>query len=124
MVVTLLAQLLLGMANTFWLKVPDSGSGWNLAAPAGLLLAHMILGAMLLVLAIWIVVLALRVHDRNGLISSAVGIFGILIAFGGGIAFMNQTSNNAASFSMAVGTAIAIAAYALGFHRLPVGNAT
>lgn len=124
MVVTLLTQLLLGMANTFWLKVPDSGSGWNLAAPAGLLMAHVILGAASLVLAVWMAVSVVRSHDRFGLIASGVGILGILIGFGGGIAFMSQTSNNGASFLMAVGTSIAIAGYALGFNRLDVGSAT
>src|SRR5674476_520816 len=54
MVVTLLGQLLLGMANTFWLTVPDSGSGWKTAAPMGLLVAHITLGVALLVLAIQI----------------------------------------------------------------------
>jgi hypothetical protein len=29
MVLTLLGELVLGMANTFWLQLPDSGSGWK-----------------------------------------------------------------------------------------------
>ena len=37
---------------------------------------------------------------------------------------MSQTSNDGASFLMAVGTALAIAAYTLGLYRLPaVSNA-
>ena len=119
MVVTLLGQLLLGMANTFWLEVPESGSGWSTAAPMGLLMGHTTVGVALLVLAVWIVVAAFRGHDRNWLTASAVGIAGILIAAGGGIAFMNETSNDGASFLMAVGTAVALAAYALGLYRLP-----
>jgi hypothetical protein len=124
MVLTLLAELLLGMANTFWLKVPDSGSGWSAAAPMGLLMAHMTLGAALLVLAIWIAVAAFRGHDRSWLSVSTAGILGILLAAGGGTAFMGQTSNDGASFLMALGTAVAIVAYALGLYRTPVsGNA-
>jgi hypothetical protein len=124
MVVTLLVQLLLGMANTFWLAVPETGSGWSAAAPMGLLMAHTTLGAALLVLAVWIVVAAYRGHDRIWLTASAVGMVGILIAAGGGIAFMGQTSNDGASFLMALGTAVALAGYALGLYRLPVTSTT
>jgi hypothetical protein len=120
MVVTLLGQLLLGMANTFWLKLPDSGSGWSAAAPTALFMAHMTLGAVLIVLAIWIAVAAFRQRDRNWLTASTIGVLGLLLAVGGGTAFMSQTSNDGASYLMAVGTSLAIAAYALGLYRPPV----
>ena len=119
-VLTLLGQLLLGMANTFWLKLPDTGSGWSAAAPMALLMAHITLGAALLVLAIWIAVAAFRDRDSNWLRASTAGILGLLLAFGGGTAFMSQTSNDGASYLMAVGTSLAIAAYALGLYRIPV----
>jgi hypothetical protein len=124
MVVTLLGQLLLGMANAFWLTLPDSGSGWKAAAPMGLLMAHITLGVALLVLAAWIAVASFRQSDRSWLIASAVGILGILMAVGGGTAFMGQTSNDGASFSMAIGNAAALGAYALGLYRLPVTSTT
>jgi hypothetical protein len=119
MVVTLLGQLLLGMANTFWLKLPDTGSGWKTAAPMALLMAHMTLGAALLVLATWIAVAAFRDRDSNWLSASAVGVLGLVLAFGAGTAFMSQTSNDVASYLMVVGTSLAIAAYALGLYRIP-----
>lgn len=120
MVLTLLGELVLGMANTFWLQLPDSGSGWKAGAASALLMMHMVLGVTLLVLAIWIAIAALRGRDRNWLIASAIGVLGILLGIGGGLAFMSQTSNDGASFLMAIGTALAIAAYALGLYRLPV----
>jgi hypothetical protein len=124
MVLTLLGELVLGMANTFWLKLPDSGSGWKAGAASALLTIHMVLGVTLLVLAVWIAVAALRGRDRNWLTASTAGVLGILLAIGGGFAFMSQTSNDGASFLMAVGTALAIAAYTLGLYRLPaVSNA-
>src|ERR1035437_2315773 len=95
-IVTLLGQLLLGMANTFWLKLPDTGSGWSAAAPMALLMAHITLGAALLVLAIWIAVVAFHDRDSNWLRASTAGILGLLLAFGGGTAFMSQTSNDGA----------------------------
>lgn len=122
MVLILLVQFLLGMANTFWLTVPDSGSGWSAAAPMGLLMAHVTLGAALLVLALSIAVVAFRAHDRNWLAASSFGVLGIVIAAGAGTAFMGETSNDGASFLMAVGTVLAIGAYAIGLYRLPVAS--
>ena len=122
-VLTLLAQLLLGMANTFWLTVPDSGPGWATAAPAGLLMAHIGLGVLLLVLAVWIAVVAWRGRDRTWLTASAVGVLGIVVALGAGSAFMSEVSNDVASYLMAAGTAIAIAGYAYGLYRLPAAGA-
>jgi hypothetical protein len=119
MVVTLLGQLLLGMANTFWLSLPDSGSGWNAASPAFLLTAHMALGTALLVLSIWIAVLALRLGERGWSVASVVGIVAILVSFTGGSLFMGETSNDGASYLMAIGCAVAIAAYALALYRVP-----
>jgi hypothetical protein len=120
MVVILLGELLLGMANTFWLQLPDSGSGWTVGSSSGLLGIHMTLGVALVVLAVWIIVVAVRGRDRNWLTASIVGVVGILIAVGSGLAFMGQTDNNVASFFMAVGCALAIAGYALGLYRTPV----
>ena len=116
MVVILLGELLLGMANTFWLHLPDSGSGWTAGSSSGLLGIHMILGAALVALAVWIIVAAVRGRDRNWIIASSVGAVGILIAAGSGMAFMGHTENNLASFCMAVGCAVAIAGYALGLY--------
>ena len=122
MVVILLGQLLLGMANALWLQLPDSGSGWKAAAPVALLMAHVILGVALLGNAVWVAVLALRAHDRTWLTASTVAVLGIVLALGAGSAFMSQTNNDGASYLMAVGTALAIGAYALGLYRLPTSH--
>jgi hypothetical protein len=119
MVLALLGQLLVGMANTFWLSLPDSGSGWSAASPASLLNAHMTLGTVVLVLAVWIAVLAVRRRDRAWVVASVVGIVAILVSFAAGMLFMGETSNDSASFLMAVGCAVAIAAYALALYRVP-----
>lgn len=119
MVLTLLVQLLVGMANTLWLTVPDSGSGWATASPAGLLMAHIGLGTLLLVLAVWIALLAWRGRDRTWLTASAVGVLGVVIALGAGLTFMSDVSNDVASYLMAAGTVIAIAGYVYGLYRRP-----
>jgi hypothetical protein len=119
MVVVLLGQLLLGMANAFWLALPESGRGWDDASPSWLLSAHMALGTAVLVLAVWIGVLAARRRARGWLVASAAGIAGIVVAFAGGTGFMGDVSNDTASFVMAFGAALAIGAYALALYPAP-----
>ncbi len=119
MVVVLLGQFLLGMANTFWLDLPEEGRGWDAASPAWLLSAHMALGTALLVLAAWIAVVAVRRRAGAWLVASAVGIVGVVVAFAGGTGFMGDTSNDTASFVMACGWALAIGGYALALYPQP-----
>jgi hypothetical protein len=82
-------------------------------------MAHITLGALLLVLAVWILVLAVRSSDRGWVSASVVGIVSILVSFTAGSLFMGETSSDVASYVMAVGCAVAIAAYALALARLP-----
>jgi hypothetical protein len=119
MILVLLAQVLLGMANTFWLEVPETGPAWNVAQPASLVTAHMTLGTALAVLAIWIGWIAIRTRDRVWIAASLVGLLGIVVGFVGGTAFMGDPSSDVTSFVMAVGCTVAIAAYALGLARVP-----
>jgi hypothetical protein len=118
MVLTLLGQLLLGMANTFWLEVPESGSAWNVAQPAWLVTAHMTLGTALVVLALWIGWISIRTRDHAWITASVVGLIGIVVGFAGGTAFMGDPSSDMTSFVMAIGCAAAIGAYALGLVSL------
>lgn len=117
MIHTLVLQLLLGLANTFWLKVPDSGSGWQDNSPAWLLGLHMLLGVALLVLAVLIGTRASRAGSAAWQRASLVGIVGLLVAFAGGVWFMGDVSNDLASFVMAVGWAISLVGYATGLAR-------
>ena len=114
MVLALLGQLVLGMMNTFWLSLPESGAGWKAASPGVLLGSHMMFGTLVLVLAIWIAATAFRRRSRLWLAVSGVGTLGIVVAFGAGTAFMNSVSNDGASFAMALGCVLAIASYAYG----------
>ncbi len=119
MTILLLAQVLLGLANTFWLRLPDDGSGWSAAAPMMLLNGHMALGLATLVVAVWIAIIAIRGRDRAWTAWVTTGLLGIVIAFGSGIAFMGQVSNDVASYLMGVGTVVAIGAFAMGLTRRP-----
>lgn len=120
MIASLLAQFLLGMANAFWLMLPDTGSAWSTAGTAALLIAHIMLGTALLVFSIWIGVIAKRDRDRAWLMASNIGISGIFIAIAGGTAFLSDVRSDASSYVMAVGYAAAVGGYAYGLYKLPV----
>ncbi len=117
MIGSLLIEFLLGMANTFWLETPETGSGWSSSTPMWLLIAHIVWGAAILVLAVWIFVIARRLKSSSWFRLNIVGTVGIVVAIGGGRSFMGDVSNDGASMIMAVGWAIALGAYALGLFR-------
>lgn len=117
MVHTLVLQFLVGMANTFWLKLPESGNGWKDNSPAWLLMVHLLLGVALLGLAAWILVVARRTGDAVWTRASIIGIVGIVVAFAGGVRFMGKVESDLSSFIMAIGWAISIVGYATGLAR-------
>jgi len=117
MVGSLLIEFLLGMANTFWLETPESGSGWSGSTPAWLFISHMVWGAAILVLAIWIFVIASRLKAKSWTRINILGTLGIVIAFAGGSSFMGDVSSDAASMLMSVGWAVAVGAYSLGLFK-------
>jgi len=117
MIGSLLIEFLGGMANTLWLETPESGSGWSGSSPMWLVMVHIIWGALLLLLGIWILVVARRGKSRTWLNLGAFGFLGILIAFAAGNSFMNDVSSDAASFVMSVGLAIALFFYSFGLFK-------
>ncbi len=117
LVMTLLLQLLVGIANALWLDVPATGNAWKTAAPGALLGAHMLVGTILAVFVVWVAVLAVREHDRAWVRASVIGIVGILLAFGGGTAFMSTNGSAAPSMVMAVGCTLAIAGYVVALAK-------
>ena len=114
---TLILQILLGLANTFWLSTPESGSGWSSASPNWLVSLHMLLGIVLVGLAIWIAVGAWRTDSAIWKRASVLGIIGLVGAFVTGIAFMSDVSQDVWSFVMALGCCVSIVAYATGLYR-------
>jgi len=114
---SLLIEFLLGMANTFWLETPASGSGWSGSSPMWLVMVHIVWGALLLLLGIWILIVARKGKSRTWLNMGALGFLGILIAFAAGNSFMSDVSSDAASFVMSVGLAIAVFFYSFGLFK-------
>jgi hypothetical protein len=117
MIGSLLIEFLVGMANTFWLETPESGSGWSSAKPMWLLMLHIIWGVAILVLAIWIFVIARKLKSSSWFRLNLVGTLGILVAIGGGSSFMGDVSSDVPSMVMSVGWAVALGAYAVGLFK-------
>jgi hypothetical protein len=111
MIVALLFQVVVGVANALWLEVPTTGNAWSASAPLQLLNAHLWLGTAITVVAIWVVVDAVRSRSRVWIVSSVVGLLGVVVALGGGSAFLSTNGDAGTSFMMAVGCVVAIAAF-------------
>ena len=66
MIGSLLIEFLLGMANTFWLETPESGSGWSGSSPMWLVIVHIVWGTLVLLLGLWIVIVARKGNRVRG----------------------------------------------------------
>ena len=111
MIVALLFQMVVGVADALWLDVPKTGNAWAESAPLMLLNAHLLLGTAITLLALWMLVDAIRCHARVWIISIVVGLLGIIVALGGGSAFLSTNGDPGSSFMMAIGCVVAIAAF-------------
>jgi uncharacterized membrane protein len=114
---SLLIEFIGGIAVTLWVETPESGSGWSAASPKWLLMAHVIWGALVLLLGLWILIVARKGKSRTWLNMGAFGFVGIIIAFTSGNSYMSDVSSDASSFIMAIGFAIALFFYSFGLFK-------
>ena len=114
-IITALAvQVLLGMANNLWLT--QDPPTLETASPQALLSAHVDVAYVLIALAIWMLVFAIRSRRRTYILPASTGIFGVLLAYGSGLAYW-ATEANIWSMSMTIGFTIAVTSYALAGRR-------
>lgn len=117
MVAALLAQVLLGVANAGWLDVPEAGDPFAGATPAWLLVAHVVVGTMIVVGAVVVLVLAIRSHRRTCVWAAVLGVWGVVLAWASGSTFISTHGAEWASMLMATGCVVAIAAYVVALAR-------
>ena len=115
----LAVQFVLGMANNLFGAFPATSDVLSALESPGdpLLIAHMVVAFLLLLLGIVVAVLAFRRPVPRSLAALAIGgLLAILWAYESGIEFiLSRFSNDAMSFSMALGFLAALAIYgALG----------
>lgn len=111
MIAALLLQVVVGVADAVWLEVPETGNAWTASAPMPLLNAHLLLGTGITALALWMLVDAIRSRARVWIISTVVGLLGVITALGGGSAFLSTNGDPVSSFMMTIGCVVAIAAF-------------
>lgn len=121
----LLVQYGLGMGVNLFVNVPDADKGSGVGAAFGkamshgpaALAVHTGIGLLLVVNVIVVLVIAARARHRAALISSIVGLLGVVGATFSGASFVN-TAKNGDSMAMAVLTGIALACYAINLYVL------
>jgi hypothetical protein len=110
MIIALAVQVLLGMANNLWLN--QHPPTLKSATPEALLSAHEDVAYVILALAIWFLVEAIRAKQQTYTWTGATGLLGVLVALGSGLTYW-ATESDIWSMSMTVGFTIAVVSYAL-----------
>ena len=72
-VLVLLIQVVVGVANTLWLDIPESGNAWLVSKPVVLLTAHLCLALVVTALSVWLLVEAARSRNRLWLLAGILG---------------------------------------------------
>jgi hypothetical protein len=130
MVALLLAQFLLGIATNLYVTVPinhpgtkgayfagiGKGIGWAIGSGPVLLAVHAALGSALVLLAITVIVLAVRSRERRWISCGLIGLIAIIAAWFNGVSFINVGQHNVNSMIMSAGFAVAIASYTAALY--------
>jgi len=114
----LIVQYVLGMVTNLWVEFPQTDQVnqlWDAARSQLPSAAHIVLGVLLLVGAIIFVIRAAAKHQRDWVVSSAVGLVGILVAAVGGATYVSSQSDTW-SMVMALGFIASLVAYGWGVY--------
>jgi hydrogenase/urease accessory protein HupE len=86
------------------------------ASPQSLLSARTTMAYVIIALAAWILVDAIRAKPRGYLVPACTGIAGVLVAYASGLAYYD-TESDAWSVLMTIGFAVAVTSCALAGRR-------
>lgn len=115
----LIVQYLLGMAANLFVQFPDTTNEvkqWEFAKTQFLVMAHIVLGLLLLIGGVVFFIRAIRRKDKQWLISASIGLLAILVAIVAGSQFV-PTQQDAYSYTMAVAFIVAFASYGWGIFQ-------
>lgn len=120
LVILLLAQYVLGIAYNLYGTAPTATKTIK-SFSSPLLAAHVLLGTLLIVVAIYLVVASVRARTRITAITSIIGLVSLIAAWISGSAF---TQKGASGYSMAMGvlTAVALTCYVINVYGLGVNG--
>lgn len=123
-------QFLVGMLVNLFVVVPAAhpgtnapnyfvgvaqGVAWALGNTVAALRLHVIVGLLLFLDALALIALAIASRRRAWIVSSLLGLLGIMAAGFNGASFMNY-GHDFSSLFMSIGFLTAVIAYALGFY--------
>ncbi len=108
---------LLGIYTALFIEIPE-GQGWSFVMSSAVLLAHAVLGTLLIFHALSILMSARKVKSALWSVVSVVGLLGILLSVGTGSSFITA-DNDWLTFFMSLGFAISILAYVYGLYADP-----
>ena len=109
----LLPQFLLGIYVNLFVPTPNGQP---------LLIAHIVVGTLLLVVALITTIVALVGRRPAAAVLSAIGLVLLVVAWIGGIRFLGG-GHNADSYLMAAGFVLAASSYVVAFDRSRQGDA-
>jgi len=112
-------QYLLGMLTNLFVAFPENNTDlqqWEFAKTQFMLMAHIILGILLLVGAIMLYIRAFQAKDRHWKIASGIGLGSILLAILSGSEFIS-TQSEYYSLVMSLLFILAVGAFGWGIYQ-------
>jgi heme A synthase len=113
LIIGLVVQYLLGMYVNMFVPFPEQGSEaqmWEFAKSHPSVMAHILIGTILLLNALFFFIRALRSKDTIWKKTSGLGVLGIVIAFVAGEQFIGS-QNDVLSYAMSLGFILALLSY-------------
>ena len=116
----LVLEFILGMVTALYVQFPDTLAGnnaWPWAMKASpVVMAHVIIGTILLLLAIGALIYGLASRDKTAAYGGVAGLALTLLAYLSGSSFLANTVDDTFSFLMALGFIGSLTAYATVFY--------
>jgi len=116
MVTLLMAEFIFGIYTTLYVHFPEKASTrelWMFSSKQIILNIHMTLGILIAIGALEFLIRAIIAKQSLWIISTILGLVGIVIAVFGGLIFI-PTQSDSYSFIMSIGFSLSIAAYGWG----------
>lgn len=93
----------------------SAGSHWKFVAAHPTILLHVVVATMVLVVAVVMLILAIRGRDRSWIILSVIGLAFVLLAFASGEDYVMTLRKSALNY-MSIGWLGAIVTYGIGWY--------
>jgi len=117
--VLLVPQFVLGMITNVSLPFPgklNAGRAWDFALSQPVILAHIVLGSLIVILAALSIVIGIMSRRRMPVVTSVLGFILVALAWYSGDEFLDTGQSNLPSLGMAFSFLAALIVYAVGYY--------